>query len=58
MIQTKETYLGDGLYASWDGFSVWLRAPRPDRDDHVCLEPQVLQALAQFVRSVQKTEDP
>jgi hypothetical protein len=29
-----ETYLGDGLYASWDGLQVRLRAPR-DGGDHV-----------------------
>ena len=24
---TDETYLGDGLYASFDGYQIWLRAP-------------------------------
>ncbi len=24
----NETYLGDGLFASWDGWQVRLRAPR------------------------------
>jgi len=24
----KETYLGDGLYASYDGWQICLRAPR------------------------------
>jgi hypothetical protein len=45
----KETYLGDGLYVSFDGFGFWLRAPRPEGDHIVCLEPQILQAFNDFV---------
>ena len=47
---TKETYLGDGLYASFDGFMIWLRAPREHGDHIVALEPEVLQAFMQFLR--------
>ena len=32
MSETKETYLGDGLYASFDGFMITLRAPRMESD--------------------------
>jgi len=28
--QDKEVYLGDGLYASFDGYAIRLRAPRID----------------------------
>lgn len=49
-----ETYLGDGLYASFDGFQFVLRAPRPDGDREiyhwVALEPAVLEAFMRFVR--------
>lgn len=38
----SETYLGDGLYGSYDGFAITLRAPRPEGDHYVVLEPQVL----------------
>ena len=48
----RETYLGDGLYASWDGFSIWLRAPREGGDHVVALEPEVLAAFQQFVRAL------
>ena len=41
----KETYIGDGLYASLDGYRVWLRAPRPEGDHHIALEPEVWRAL-------------
>lgn len=46
----EETYLGDGLYASFDGFSFVLRAPRADGDHFVALEPGVLRAFEEFVK--------
>lgn len=49
MSDGKETYLGDGLYASYDGFFIKLRAPRMNGDHEVLLEPQVFGALLQFV---------
>jgi hypothetical protein len=50
MTEPKETYLGDGLYASFDGEYVWLRAPRENGDHVVGLEPQVLNAFLAFVQ--------
>lgn len=55
MEMKHEVYLGDGLYMKYDGFSVWLRAPRADSSetgglivDHVvALEPQVMK---EFIR--------
>ena len=52
-IMTKavnESYLGDGLYASFDGFSIWLRAPRAEGDHYVALEPQVFREFILFAR--------
>jgi hypothetical protein len=46
---SKETYLGDGLYASFDGYMITLRAPRENGDHFVCLEPEVLAALQTYV---------
>ncbi len=43
-----ETYLGDGVYASFDGYQIKLRAPRPDGDHEVYLEPQVFDALSTY----------
>jgi hypothetical protein len=43
-----EIYLGDGLYASFDGFTIWLRAPRDDGDHRVALEPEVFARLVAF----------
>lgn len=48
----KETYLGDGLFASFDGFSIILRAPRSDGDHWVAMEPAVLQAFDSYRQSL------
>jgi hypothetical protein len=47
-----EKYLGDGLYASFDGFMITLRAPREHGDDFVMLEPSVFAALVEFQKRV------
>jgi hypothetical protein len=48
MTPPDETYLGDGLYASFDGYHVTLRATRSDGDHWVALEPGVFDELLQF----------
>ena len=46
----RETYLGDGLFASWDGWQVKLRAPRENGDHVVFLEDGLsLEAFLQFL---------
>lgn len=50
MAASDETYLGDGLYAHFDGFSLVLRAPRERGDHHVALEPTVYQALQRWLQ--------
>jgi hypothetical protein len=47
--QPGETYLGDGLYASFDGFMVTLRAPREHVDHWVGLEPEILVEFLKFL---------
>jgi hypothetical protein len=44
-----ERYLGDGLYASWDGFQVKLRAPRDGGDHEIYLEPGVFNEFVLFI---------
>ncbi len=48
----KETYLGDGLYAKYDGFQVWLRAPRGSIDHYVALDPYTLDSFFRFLERV------
>jgi hypothetical protein len=56
MRNAEEVYLGDGLYASHDGFQIILRAPRMGGDHYVALEPQVYRALVSFVENCTKKE--
>jgi hypothetical protein len=52
--ELKETYLGDGLYASFDGFLIILRAPREHGDHWVGLDPYVWNNLLEFVNKLSK----
>lgn len=50
MRRDNEIYLGDGVYASFDGWQICLRAPRSHGDDFVFLEPDVMRALVSFAQ--------
>ena len=49
--RTNEQYLGDGVYASFDGFQIWLAA-----NDHenrvIAIEPQVWAQLVKYASRV------
>lgn len=45
---SEETYLGDGLYASFDGYQIKLRAPREEGDHAVYLDLYVWDALNKY----------
>jgi len=47
--QGDEHYLGDGLYVSFDGWHIILRAPKKNGDYWVGLEPSVYQNLLQWL---------
>lgn len=58
---TVEEYLGDGVYAVFDGYSVRLDLRAQPTHGHVCricLEPVVYTALQRFVERIQRTEEP
>lgn len=40
-----EEYLGDGVYASFDGYHIWLKT---QTGDAIALEPSVLQSLMYY----------
>lgn len=48
----EEEYLGDGLYASFDGWNVILRAPRLEGDHWIGLEPATWIALESFIGKI------
>jgi hypothetical protein len=54
MSTEHETYLGDGLYCSFDGFAYTLRAPRIGGDHFVVLEPEVLDEFEKFVKRTEQ----
>ena len=60
--EQNETYLGDGVYASYDGFQIRLRAPRMEGDHEVFLEPLTLSSLLRYAKivfgSVKTGEEP
>jgi len=47
-----ETYLDDGLYASFDGWHIILRAPRDGGDHWIGLEPEVFKRLIAFAKQI------
>lgn len=53
-------YIGDGVYASFDGYHIWLLTGSHDpakADDRIALEPQVLEALDDYRRSLATFHD-
>lgn len=47
----NETYLGDAVYASFDGYQIWLRTG-DGNNQRIALEPATLQALMRYVESL------
>ena len=57
MTESKEVYLGDGLYASYDGYQIMLRAPRGfDVDHEVYLEPSTLQSFQNYIKELENAK--
>jgi hypothetical protein len=51
----RETYLGDAVYASFDGFHIWLRTG-DGNNQRIALEPAVLRALDDYRKELAKLE--
>ena len=47
----SETYLGDAVYASFDGFNIWLRTA-DGGNQRIALEPSVFAALVDYEQSL------
>jgi hypothetical protein len=48
-----ETYLGDGVYASFDGYEIWL-AVNHHENKVVALEPQVFKNLCEYLKMLKE----
>jgi type II secretory pathway component PulM len=53
MIEGNDTYLGDGVYASFDGYQIWL-AVNHHENKQVALEPAVFARLCQYVEMLKE----
>lgn len=52
-------YLGDGVYALFDGLRIWLHAnDHLNPTDRICLEPEVMEALKRFDARVHEPAKP
>lgn len=50
-----DRYLGDGVYASFDGYQIWLAANDPG-NKVIALEPEVYQALVAYAEKLKEHE--
>ena len=49
MSEPEKVYLGDGAYAFFDGFTIWLTTENGIRGTNVvALEPEVYKSLVRF----------
>jgi hypothetical protein len=51
-MDTMDEYLGDGVYASYDGYHVWLDLRAQD-SSRIALDPAVLAAFDEYRRKIQ-----
>ena len=51
---TDEVYLGDGLYASFNGFQYCLRAPRLTGDHIVYIDAPTMKAFDEYRKKVDR----
>lgn len=47
-MRTDRAYLGDGLYAEFDGYQIWLTTDRDGFTHEVALEPEVFSSLQDY----------
>lgn len=52
-----QVYLGDGVYARFDGYQIWLTTQRSNsRTDSIALDPSVYEALVKYVAKIKEAE--
>jgi hypothetical protein len=48
----EPTYLGDGVYASFDGYHIWLHLGAHDTPALIAIEPHVYDSLRHYAKRV------
>jgi hypothetical protein len=56
--RTDRAYLGDGVYASFDGYQVWLTAERDDQTHEIAIEPPVFANLEVYMMGLKRKYRP
>lgn len=54
MPNTEHEYIGDGVYASFDGYQVWLHLGSHDSTPLIALEPEVMAALVRYAERIDR----
>ena len=54
----QDEYLGDGVYASYDGYHIVLDLRGQDSTTRIALEPQVLNALYHYRQGTLQQQTP
>ena len=60
MAEREPEYLGDGVYASFDGYHIWLRTGAHEGEhvtNTIALEPGVFVALVRYRNRVSPQDD-
>lgn len=52
-LKNFDTYLGDGLYAKYDGYHIILAAPRGSQVHWVALDPRVFGRLVSYQKDIE-----
>lgn len=55
-MRDKDVYLGDGVYASHDGYQIWL-AVNHHENKVVALEPYVFSNLCEYVKRLKEKNE-
>lgn len=53
----NDQYLGDGVYASFDGYQIWLDTRAQDPVNRIALDPGTLNALYRYVDRLRQTSE-
>lgn len=51
-MEISKRYLGDGVYASWDGFQIWLTTDRESCTHRIALEAGTYDSLTRYVKDI------
>lgn len=57
MPDEHDDYLGDGVYASYDGYHIWLDTRAQFPVNRIALEPAVFEALLRYAKRVKEMEN-